>query len=261
MKLSDFFMLYPKVALGLSGGKDSAYLLKAGLDAGADIGAYFVSTPFQPAFEQRDAQKLADELHIPLHVIALDFSGYPEILQNSSERCYFCKKYIFSEIRKAAAADGYPVLIDGTNASDRSDDRPGMRALEELSVLSPLKECGMTAADVRRASRLLGLFTAGKPAYACLATRVPTGTPITAALLEKIERAENTLFALGFSDFRIRLIPNPNTAETASVTDTAKLELTETDFARLPELRATILSQLSVDFKNILLDLNMRSSQ
>ncbi len=91
--------------------------------------------------------------------------------------------------------DGYPLLLDGTNASDRTDDRPGMRALEELEVRSPLRECGLTKADIRSLSKEAGLFTWDKPAYACLATRIPTGTSITA---EQLERGEKRLFRLSW---------------------------------------------------------------
>ena len=101
--------------------------------------------------------------------------------------------------------DGYSVLLDGTNASDDAGDRPGMRALRELEVRSPLRECGLTKEEVRIRSRQAGLFTWDKPAYACLATRVPTGTRISQELLERTERAENALFRIGLRDFRARI--------------------------------------------------------
>jgi uncharacterized protein len=117
----------------------------------------------------------------------------------------FCKKLLFAKILEQAAADGYDILLDGTNASDDPRDRPGMRALKELSILSPLRECGLSKEEIRRRSKEAGLFTWNKPAYACLATRIPTGEPITKEKLERTERAENFLFSLGFTDFRIRM--------------------------------------------------------
>ena len=104
-----------------------------------------------------------------------------------------------------AEADGYTVLLDGTNASDQWDDRPGMKALEELGVLSPLRLCGVTKDEIRHRSREAGLFTWDKPAYACLATRVPTGTEITVELLQKVEKSEEALMKMGYKDLRIRL--------------------------------------------------------
>ena len=131
-------------------------------------------------------------------VIEADVLLYPQIVANTAERCYFCKKLIFSKILEQAARDGYGTLLDGTNASDDPGDRPGMRALKELSVLSPLRECGLTKEEIRRRSKEAGLFTWDKPAYACLSTRIQTGEPITKEKLEYTEHAENFLFSLGF---------------------------------------------------------------
>lgn len=108
-------------------------------------------------------------------------------------------------IRAAAAADGYDTLIDGTNASDDGGDRPGMKVLREQNILSPLRLCGITKSEVRARSREAGLFTWNKPAYACLATRVPTGERISGEKLEAVEKSEEYLFSLGFTDFRVRL--------------------------------------------------------
>ena len=109
-----------------------------------------------------------------------------------------------SAIQKQATIDGYPVIIDGTNASDDAADRPGMAALTALSIRSPLREAGLTKSEIRQLSKEAGLFTWDKPAYACLATRIPTGTPLTREQLEKTERAEQYLKELGFQDFRLR---------------------------------------------------------
>ena len=140
-----------------------------------------------------------------LRELELDVLCEDAIAANPADRCYFCKRRIFGAICTAAAADGYPVVLDGTNASDDRGDRPGMRALEQAHVLSPLRLCGLTKAEVRRRSKAAGLFTWDKPAYACLATRVPTGELITAEKLRAVERSEAYLFALGFTDLRVRL--------------------------------------------------------
>ena len=205
MELSSFFAEHPKVALGFSGGADSSYLLYAAKLCGADVRPYYVSSQFQPEFELQDAQRLCRDLGVSLHVLRVNVLSDPAVTGNPPDRCYHCKRHIFSAIAEQALADGYPVLLDGTNASDDYDDRPGMRALGELQVLSPLRLCGITKAELRQLSREAGLFTWDKPAYACLATRIPTGSVITEDKLKRIELSEGQLFEMGFSDFRIRM--------------------------------------------------------
>ena len=156
-------------------GTDSAFVLWAAKKYGCDVRAYYVRTAFQPAFEYEDARRLAKELDVPMTVVELDILSVPGAAENGPQRCYHCKHAIFTHLWKAAHADGYPALLDGTNASDDAGDRPGMRALKELEVRSPLRECGITKLKVRELSREAGLFTWDKPAYACLATRIPAG--------------------------------------------------------------------------------------
>ena len=165
MELQAFFKEHPKAALAYSGGVDSAYLLYAGLACGGDIRPYYVKSQFQPAFEQRDALRLAERLGVEPVVIGLDVLACPEITSNPENRCYHCKRRIMEAIRGAAAEDGYTLLLDGTNASDQSADRPGMRALEEAGILSPLRLCGLTKPVIRARSRAAGLFTWDKPAW------------------------------------------------------------------------------------------------
>ena len=244
MTLEQFFQENPRCALGFSGGVDSAYLLYAGVKAGADIRPYFIKTAFQPAFELADARKLAEGLGVEVTVLELDALADPRVAANPADRCYFCKQNLFRTLKERAIADGYPVLLDGTNASDEAGDRPGMRALAELSVRSPLRECGLTKAEIRARSREAGLFTWDKPAYACLATRVPTGTAITRKALEKVERGENALFRLGFSDFRVRLLG-----------DAARIQVPADQMERALALRGEINQALEADFSAVLLDL------
>ena len=189
MTLQEFFTEHPKAALGFSGGVDSSYLLYAGIKAGADIRPYFIKTAFQPEFELEDAKRLCAQLGAELHIIKLDALANPDVVKNPANRCYYCKTGLFGTLQARAKADGYTVLLDGTNASDDAGDRPGMKALTEMSVLSPLRLCGLTKAQIREFSREAGLFTWDKPAYACLATRVPTGEAITEALLARVEGA------------------------------------------------------------------------
>ena len=247
MDLRDFFRRHPKAALGFSGGVDSAYLLAAGLQLGAQVQPYFVKTPFQPAFELADAKCLCRELGAELKRVELDVLALSQVRQNGPDRCYHCKAALFTALRDQALADGYSLLIDGTNASDDAGDRPGMRALKELSVRSPLRECGITKTEVRRRSKDLGLFTWNKPAYACLATRVPTGEPLTPQVLEKVEHAEDALFALGFSDLRVRVFHGAT-----------RLQLPAAQLARAAQEREAIRQSLSPWFAAVLLDLDPR---
>lgn len=207
-ELQSFFEAHPAVALGFSGGVDSTFLLYAGLSFGARVQPYFVKTAFQPAFELADAERACDGLQVPLQVITRDILCVPNVAANPAERCYHCKRAILTALRDQAAADGYFTLVDGTNASDDATDRPGTRALAELGVLSPLRDCGLTKSEIRNLSKEAGLFTWDKPAYACLATRIPTGQTITPSLLSRVEASEDALFTLGFTDFRVRVTPD-----------------------------------------------------
>ena len=247
MTLEQFFQENPRCALGFSGGVDSAYLLYAGVKAGADIRPYFIKTVFQPVFELADAQKLAQGLGVALTVVELDALADPRVAANPADRCYFCKQNLFRTLKERAVADGYPVLLDGTNASDEAGDRPGMRALTELSVRSPLRECGLTKAEIRARSREAGLFTWDKPAYACLATRVPAGETITADILARVEGAEDALFRLGYTDFRVRVFHSA-----------ARLQLPRGQMERAVREAEAIQAALKPYFTPILLDLEGR---
>ena len=247
MTLQEYFNANPKGALALSGGVDSAYLLHCAQAAGAQVQPYFAETQFQPAFERRDAAQLCSGLGLPLKVLALDVLADAQVRRNPPERCYYCKRKIFSAIAAAAAQDGYRLLWDGTNASDAVMDRPGMRALQELQVQSPLRLCGLTKSQIRAGAKAAGLPVWDKPAYACLATRVQPGMRITAENLARIERAEQALFTLGFRDFRVR-----------QRGDTALLQLPQAQLPRALEQRKVLLQALRAEFSAAVLDLEAR---
>ena len=227
MTLNEFFAAHPKCALGFSGGVDSAYLLYAGVQAGADIRPYYIKTAFQPRFERDDALRLAGELGVEVTVLELDALADLRVAANPAERCYYCKQNLFRALE--------------------AGDRPGMRALRELEVRSPLRECGLTKADIRRLSREAGLFTWDKPAYACLATRLPTGDALTEDLLARVEGAEDALFRLGYADFRVRVFHGA-----------ARLQLPAGQLERAVRERAALQTALAPYFKPILLDLEER---
>ena len=241
MTLKEFFSAHPKAALAFSGGTDSAYLLHAAWEAGADVKPYFIQTLFQPKFELDDAKKLAPNLT----VLSLDILTVPHVANNPENRCYFCKNALFSHLKAQAEADGYSVLLDGTNASDQWEDRPGMRALEELGVLSPLRLCGLTKDEIRQLSKEAGLFTWDKPAYACLATRVQNGAEITVEDLQRVEQSEEILRKMGYFDLRIRLFYGA-----------ARVQLPENQLKNADIF--AIREALSPYFDHILLDLRGR---
>ena len=248
MELREFFERHPKCALAFSGGTDSALLLCEARRLGADVKAYFVKGPFQPQFELEDARRLAKELGAEMEVIETDVLALPEVAENGPRRCYYCKRAIFSLIFERARRDGYETVIDGTNTSDQVDDRPGMQAIAELGVLSPLRMCGVTKAQVRELSAEAGLFTARKPSYACLATRVPTGTAITREALEKVERGEEALREMGFSDLRLRLEGTG-----------ARLELPAAQLPAVVQNRERVLKVLLPSFSRVTVDLAGRT--
>jgi len=212
------------------------------------VHAYFLKAEFQPEFELNDAIMVAKSLDVPLTIEMFSVFDEPDILANTPERCYLCKTKILDKLWKLARADGFDVLCDGTNADDDESDRPGMKALREQGIVSPLRDCGLSKKKIRSLSKKAGSPTHDKPAYACLATRIPTGTLITHEYLEKVERAEGALFDMGFSDFRIRLIPP----------DTAKIQVTNKQWKRAAAKRKKIIKALESDFSNIVLDMGFR---
>lgn len=247
MELEQFFQENPQVALAFSGGVDSAYLLYAAVKSGARVKAYYVKTAFQPQFELEDAKALAAQLGADLQILPVDILCHDRIANNPADRCYHCKRVIFETILQAAKADGFPMLIDGTNASDEAADRPGMQALQELQIRSPLRQCGLTKAAIRDLSRAAGLFTHDKPAYACLATRIPTGEPITLEKLRITEQAEDFLRKLGLRDFRVRMHGGA-----------ARLQVAANDLELVIQNRARILEELKQYYHSIWLDLEVR---
>ena len=248
MQLQKFFKLNPRIAVAFSGGVDSSYLLYAARTAGCDVRAYFIKSQFQPRVELNEAIRVAGRLGVALTVDALNIVGITEVANNPPDRCYHCKTQMLSRLRELAKADGFHILCDGTNADDDISDRPGIRALEEQGVYSPLRDSGLTKAEIRHLSKQAGLSTFDKPSYSCLATRIPEGTTITVRLLEKIERAEEKLYEMGYTDLRVRFIPPAG----------AKIQLLEEQIGNISANHADIRNTFSQDFDTILLDLTPR---
>lgn len=249
MTLQEYFEKNPRFALAFSGGIDSAYLLWEAKEANVDVTAYMVKTPFQADFEKEDGRKLCDLIGAKLKIMEID-NMEERILKNDRLRCYYCKSFIMSEIIKEAKKDGYETLVDGTNFSDSEEDRPGVRALSELKVESPLKLAGLTKREIRQNAKAKGIFLWNKPSYSCLATRIETDNKIDRETLAKIQRGEMLLFGVGLKDFRLR------TSE-----GKVKLQVREEYFLKVIENREYIYKALSQDFSQVTLDLKERKGE
>ncbi len=250
MELKEFFARTPRFALAFSGGVDSSYLMYAAKQHGCDVKAYFIQTPFQPQFELDDAKKMSYFMSVPMAIESADIMNDPRITENTIDRCYHCKSTVYRRIAELARADGFEVVCDGTNASDDASERAGMRALDEVGIVSPLRLCGMKKKEVRRLSREAGLFTHDKPSYACLATRIPTGRPVTLELLDKVQDSEHALHGLGFTNFRIRLVG-----------ECANIQVPENQIKNVIEKRKKILDTLKPYYSKVFLDLKPRRTE
>lgn len=193
------------VLVAYSGGVDSALVMAiAHAELGDKALACIGVSPSYPAREMRDAVKLAEELGVPYRLVNTEEYLDPSYAANPNNRCYFCKSELHNQLKSILATESWGVVLDGNNASDVGDYRPGMTAARERGVRSPLLEVGVTKDEVRALAQQLGLPVWDKPAMACLSSRVPHGTPITPELLRQIEGAEDVLVALGFRQFRVR---------------------------------------------------------
>ncbi len=193
------------VLVAYSGGVDSAYLAAAAHVAlGSRMLAAIADSPSLPRRDLAAALELARERGWPCRRVPLCELDNPDYAANPPDRCFHCKQELFGALAGLARAEGYAVVVDGSNADDAGDYRPGRRAAERRGVRSPLQELGFTKADIRAASRRLGLPTADRPAAACLASRFPYGERITAEGLGRVERAEDGLRDLGFVTVRVR---------------------------------------------------------
>ena len=196
---------YKSAGLAFSGGADSSFLLAAMKEAGMDgLAAFLVITDFVPRREVEYARAMALKIGVDLVCIEMDILSDPDVAANTDQRCYHCKKKMFSRIKKEAGRMGIDFLVHACNMDDFNDYRPGMRAAEELGFMAPLAEAGFTKADVRSESKIMGLDSWDRPSQSCLATRIPYGTAIEAGVLSRIDQAETFLLALGAGQVRVR---------------------------------------------------------
>ena len=196
---------YGSCLVAYSGGVDSAFLAYAAHEALGDKSlAAIADSPSLPRRELEEALSLARQFGFPVRVLRTREFANASYLANPENRCYFCKHELFTELAPLAKAEGLAVIAYGENASDIGDFRPGAQAAAEFQVRAPLKEAGLTKADIRALSAQLGLPTADKPQMACLSSRIPYGEAVTPQKLNMIEQAENVLRDLGFYDVRVR---------------------------------------------------------
>ncbi len=209
-------------AVAFSGGVDSSFLLAAArIVLGENAVGITVDSPALPRYELEDAIKIAALVGVK-HIILKSDKIEEEVAMNPINRCYYCKRIEFGDIKKEAARLGIRHVLDGSNADDVNDYRPGTQAREEAQVLSPLLETGITKAEIRRFSKALKLPTWDKPAYACLFSRIPYGQRIKTEDLQKVEKAEKFLIDRGFRTVRVRCHQ-----------DLARIEVTPSDVPRL----------------------------
>lgn len=191
------------VLVAFSGGVDSTFLLKACKEAlGDKVKAVTIASPYIPKWEIREAEELAKKIGVEHEIIEVPISE--EIRMNPKNRCYLCKKFIFTMIKDIAKKQEYKHVVDGSNFDDTKDYRPGLKALKELDIKSPLLKCELTKNEIRDLSNKMGLPTWDKPAYACLLTRIPYGTELEIQEFARIEEAEKYLMSIGFRAVRVR---------------------------------------------------------
>ncbi|NQT30476.1 MAG: ATP-dependent sacrificial sulfur transferase LarE [Candidatus Saganbacteria bacterium] len=204
-RLKELLSAMKRVLIAYSGGVDSTFLLKIAKDTlGDNVLAVIAKSPTYPEDEVLAAKLLCEKLGVKYQIIDTDEFSDENFVSNPRERCYFCKKELFSRLLEIAKEDNIPYVLDGSNYDDKSDFRPGTKAKDELGVRSPLMELAFTKQDIRHFSKEMGLPTWDKPSYACLASRIPYGTKIDEETLKKVGEGEKYLKSLGFKQLRVR---------------------------------------------------------
>ena len=222
-----------KIVIGFSGGVDSSFLLKVSVDVlGIDnVVAVTIDSLIFSKKEIEDAKLFAENLGVEHIVLSVDFNGIDQLGNNRSNRCYYCKNYIFSIVKEQAEKKDFDFVVDGSNIDDLCDYRPGRRALKKLGVISPLVDAKIAKEEIRKLSKEMGLNTWNKGSFACLASRFPYGIRINKKNLEMVEKAESYLNNLGLRQFRVRYH-----------SDVARIEVEKKDFNLVMENSDSIVN-------------------
>ena len=247
-ELEEYFMGLGRAAVAFSGGVDSTFLLKIAHDTLGENAVAVTAVPHSfPQRERREAAAFCEAEGIRQIVVEVDELAIPGFRENPPNRCYLCKRALFAAMIRAANDCGISTVCEGSNSDDTGDYRPGMKAIAELNVKSPLQAVGLTKAEIRALSKECGLPTWDKPSYACLATRFVYGETITAEKLRMVEQAEQFLFDRGFRQVRVRLHG-----------ELARIEVEPEELERIvqPAFRAALNDRLQqLGFRYVTLDL------
>ena len=247
-RLKDILQDMGSVLVAYSGGVDSTFLAVTAHEVlGKNSLAVFAASPVAPPMEKEEAGDLAHNVGLRFKIIESNEMSNPDFVANPPERCYYCKRELYSELKPIAKAEGLKWIADGTNADDLHDFRPGRKASAEAGIRSPMLEAGLTKTEIRQLSHAKSLPTWDRPASPCLASRIPYGIPVTAETLNKIARGEQYLHNLGIRELRLR-----------HHGDIARIELAPADMAKIitPEIRQDIVTHLkALGYKYVALDL------
>lgn len=245
-ELKNYIKKLNKVMVAFSSGVDSTFLLKIARDTiGENACAITIKAPTIPKKELIEAKEFCNKNKIKHFILDFDPFKIEEFIENGKERCYFCKREIFKKIKEKAEIEGYSNILEGSNFDDIKDYRPGLRAVDELQILSPLKILEFSKNEIRNYSKILNLKTFNKPSFPCLASRIPYNEPINKEKILMVDRAENILYEMGFFQYRVRILGK-----------TAKIEILPNDFQNLINKKDEILkSFFDIGFKDVLLDL------
>ncbi|WP_081676698.1 ATP-dependent sacrificial sulfur transferase LarE [Butyrivibrio sp. NC3005] len=248
IRLEDELRQLHKVAIAFSGGVDSTFLLNTAKKVlEKNVLAITLVTDAFPKNEKEFAKKFCRENNIEQIELNIDIFEVDEFAENTKDRCYYCKKNMFEKILLAAKEKGFDIVCEGSNQSDMSDYRPGLKALEELCIYSPLRKALLLKDEIRQLSKKDGILIWDKPSFACLASRVMYGERITKEKLEKIGYCEKVLLELGFKQYRVRMHGN-----------LARIEIYKEDFGRILEedVRMKIMSSFQkAGFTYVTLDM------
>lgn len=245
--LRSILQAHRPLVIAYSGGVDSAYLLaEAHATLGDDVLGVIADSPSLPRVALAEALELADRIGARVEVVKTNEFENPSYTDNPPNRCYFCKAELFTKLDALAQERGFRAIAYGENADDMKQVRPGRKAAEEFAILAPLRDAGLTKAEIRELSRELDLPTADAPAQPCLSSRIPWGTPVTIDALALVERGEAVVRAHGFTVFRVRyLAEGPG----------AKVQISPEEMPRLAELRTQLESELTAaGFRTIEID-------